>query len=818
MTSPELSVLYYFRNDAALVESVLSKALRFKSKAVEWIFIDDASTDETPSILESLVEASGSDDIFLYTNETYKGRAQSINEAIGSLRGRCLWLGSKKELPDFQRLLQRSQQLSSQKKILGLQQPFQLPQSMPGWTALLQEGVHIPDELFLWNIAESETIGRFFNPYLHRGLMFDLGLRLCGTQQPLSLERFIQATEESLELIPASDLREMAFGLLRHPKTTEPQRVHVFEMISPVGVNTQSLSEEEIEELLHKAEAFIDKNDLPASINICDRILRAQPYHEATLLLKVSLLEKLKQFVEASELKHRIKQLQRERDEVGKSIEAEHEKEKARELADKARKEEEEKLKQESDVQAEETPVLRVVELSKAEEDNALDADAPERKPVEQQPPLEPDYHTTIIIPTTGGGRPALEHCLTQLHHFADPRHYKLIIIDNGSQDDTFELLEQLEQQAFLQVKVLKNKVNKGVAAAYAQGLNETDTPFALFLHTDCLLHEGALDEMHRVMLDDEQLFICGPKTNTAPLKAQLMQAGSESSTTDANVSQVDYLDGCCLYVRTKVGLKPDESFYPAYFEDMDLCWQARAKGGKCAVATHAQATHHKGYTTHALGWDQNSAPYWKNAALFAKKWGLGPEVPEKPSAETAPVVLFAQIGEVINPHEPEAALLEYARGLITAELKSQMRQVDAPIDKLYAMISLAALLDERELVRTLEEKLNPELIDAQMLRLLCTYYFNKNIFSRMRTYFSMFDNALLPQDLQILYLDMLIRDKEFDEATPIMEYLYQQYPNHPYLNAIAAGFYRFVGEHEQAVAFKEKARALDPLSYSDLN
>lgn len=848
MSTPELSVFLYLRNQEAHVEAFLEDC--FAAAAThnfELVVIDDASEDNTATIVESYLEASENDLAFFFRHDTVKGRAFSFNEALSSSTGRAIWLSSGSINPDYTKLVQAAAEVIKSEVGIGLNEALSTPQSIPGWISLLKEGIHIGDEHFILNREVLEKHRFFFNPYLLQPLCFDLCIRNNHLVGLRAVPSFLGKTSLSEEMINASDVQELVFSILRHPKSTEPQKVQAFELISPISANSQGLSQDELKTMLTQAEQFLELNELPSALNVLNRILRTIPYHEKTLVLKVSILEKLKQFVEASELKHTLKKLRKDNElqELAGSHKAEtdkkyqHLKEKISDVNTNLSKL---SLVSEPSDQADSSSQNNERTGTESEELNAgysttndatndyLAGSKIEAESNDQEESLERQQYaeeavrqeinikTSIIINTSASGRSALEHCLTRLHDFANPYQTELIIVDNASQDDTFELLDQIEQDRFLHCKIIRNSKNRGVAASLSQAFPACSGKYALILHNDCLIEEGAIEAMQNSMELDDNILACGPLLNVAHLPEQQLNYATSNDESEAEaptIRDIDYLDGACLMIKLGKGITPDDQYYPAYFEDLDLCWQVSQKKGRCVVALDAQAMHHSGFTNTELGFNTNGVDYWKNAALFAKKWSLTPTEVMLPSENTAPIIILAKIGERVNFWSPEVALVNQARELVSAELKTQVRLAQIPQDKILPLVKVAILLDDREMLRSLEEKIDLATIEPSIIRLLCTYYFDKKVYSRMRVYLDAIALANLPLDLQVLNLEMLVNDREFNQAIGELERLYPNFPNHPKLNYLASQIYEFGGEQERANDFKKKAEVLNPMVFS---
>lgn len=852
MSTPELSIFLYLRNQEAHVEAFLERCFTAASEhPIELVIIDDASEDNTATIVESFIEASNNDLAFFFRHDTVKGRAFSFNEALSSSTAQAIWLSSGEVSPNYQTLIEAAQDLIKSTAGIGLNQALNTPQSIPGWISLLKEGIHIQDHHFLLNREILDKHRFFFNPYLLQPLCFDLCIRSSHLIGIRTISSFLGKGDLEEELINASDVQELVFSILRHPKSTEPQKVQAFELISPISANSQGISQAELASMLEQAEQFLELNELPSALNVLNRILRSMPYHEPTIVLKVSILEKLKQFVEASELKHTLRKLRKEQEiqELAQTHKVEADKKYANlkekidgvnstlsklSLVSEPTKAEEAQSANLDDL----VDVTMNADNEAVDEQNSANQAAQAQENVGSQDPSlssissndgfndspeeaqEVAIKTSVIICTSGSGRGALEQCLTRLHDFANPYQTELIIVDNASQDDTYELLEQIEQDGFLHCKVIRNSKNRGVAASLAQAFPLCTGFYALILHNDCLLEEGALQAMQDCMEQDERILACGPLLNVAHLAEQQLNfaPANDDGTDHDNASQlrdIDYLDGACLMIKLGKGITPDDQYYPAYFEDLDLCWQVHDKKGRCVVALNAVATHHSGHTNTSLGFSVSGQDYWRNAALFAKKWNLSPKEVPIPNENTAPIVIMAQIGERVNFWSPETSLVNQAKELTNAELKTQIRVAQIPHDKIVPLVKVAILLDDREMLRSLEEKIDLATIEPNLVRLLCTYYFEKKVYSRMRVYLDSTNLAQLPLDLQVLHLEMLVNDREFNDAITELERLYPNFPNHPKLNFLAAQIYEFGGEHERANEFREKAEVLNPLAFS---
>jgi glycosyltransferase involved in cell wall biosynthesis len=100
---------------------------------------------------------------------------------------------------------------------------------------------------------------------------------------------------------------------------------------------------------------------------------------------------------------------------------------------------------------------------------------------------------------------------------------------------------------------------------------------------------------------------------------------------------EVDYVSGACLVVRRELWEELggfDERFAPAYYEDADLCFAARAAGYRVVYQPAARVFHFEGLSNGTdldAGVKQHQVT---NQSVFAEKWGAVLEREHFPNAE----------------------------------------------------------------------------------------------------------------------------------------------------------------------------------------
>ncbi len=210
-------------------------------------------------------------------------------------------------------------------------------------------------------------------------------------------------------------------------------------------------------------------------------------------------------------------------------------------------------------------------------------------------------------------GAELLCQSLAALQMACDPQRDEVILVDNGSSDDSLARV----RQSFPQVRIVENGCNAGFARACNQGLRAADSAYVLFLNNDAFLPAEALTlfaegfaRHPRAALIGGQLY--GPdgarqrSVGVAPTPLSEMglarRRPPEVSTATGPV-EVETLVGACMALRRTavVDAGPlDEEFF-FYFEETEWCVRLRRKGWQVLCDPRIRITHLKGASTRPL-------------------------------------------------------------------------------------------------------------------------------------------------------------------------------------------------------------------------
>lgn len=423
------------------------------------------------------------------------------------------------------------------------------------------------------------------------------------------------------------------------------------------------------------------------------------------------------------------------------------------------------------------------------------------------------DIQSSLIIPTALYGKEILEHCLISVSEHCDPATTELILIDNASLDDTHDYIEGLKEKGFFSCQLITNNHNKGFAASINQGLDAAGGEYACVIHNDVVLSSNVVDELKKLMDENPRYAVIGPMTNKTLNPDQSLRSAEDY---EEELKRTEYLDSFCMMIRADSDLRMDESYELAFFEDIDFCFEARKKGMRIGIATNVTVEHQYGTTTFGLNLDTESDQYWKNVAHFNEKWGIEVFSKEELKSKSRFDQLLA-IDDLVNPLYPEESLKTYFRELFTDELKTEMMRSEHDPETLFKLVHLMMVMEERELMRRLEDRLEDLELPAVLIYQLVRFYFYRNIYSRCHHYLNQLKAEQQSLQSELYKLQMMVGDKQFTSAIPKLKELLDKAPSNPTLYKVAGDIHQFEGNQEEAASFYKIAAQINPYEYSEI-
>ncbi len=191
-----------------------------------------------------------------------------------------------------------------------------------------------------------------------------------------------------------------------------------------------------------------------------------------------------------------------------------------------------------------------------------------------------------------------------------------IIVADNGSQDDSLELLAR----EFPEVHVLPFEKNCGFAEGYNRAIKMTKYPLTVLLNSDVRVSSGWLEPLAAYMEANTDVAAAQPKVlhdgepDDTPMFEYAGAAGGyldchgypycrgrlfdtierDEGQYDGEPQSLMWASGACLVVRSRAylavgGLDP---LFFAHMEEIDLCWRLRLAGHRVAYVPGSHVFH----------------------------------------------------------------------------------------------------------------------------------------------------------------------------------------------------------------------------------
>lgn len=267
----------------------------------------------------------------------------------------------------------------------------------------------------------------------------------------------------------------------------------------------------------------------------------------------------------------------------------------------------------------------------------------------------------SIIIPTFNGAS-RIGNCLQALLAQADGRDVEIIVVNDGSSDNTIAVVGQ-----YPGVRCI-SQLNAGPAAARNRGAAEARGQFILLTDDDCVPLSGWIDAMVKPFLDPEIVAAKGIyRTLQKSLVARFVQLEYEDRyRLMAGFDTIDFIDTYSAAFRRDRFMEMsgyDSSFPIACAEDVELSYRMSARGWKMKFAPEAVVYHTHPNTLFNYLKKKYKFAFWRVLAVRknpskAVKDSHTPQL-MKFQLLLAPALLMAlSFDLVVRPSVPTAALV----------------------------------------------------------------------------------------------------------------------------------------------------------------
>lgn len=118
----------------------------------------------------------------------------------------------------------------------------------------------------------------------------------------------------------------------------------------------------------------------------------------------------------------------------------------------------------------------------------------------------------SVVIPAYNEGHHIVDNLKEVIHVFDEFGYrYEIIVVDDGSQDGTYEELQRVSRQ-YPQIIIKRNMRNYGKGRALKKGVRFATGDYIVFLDADMELHPGQIQTFFDIMRLDEADAVIGSK------------------------------------------------------------------------------------------------------------------------------------------------------------------------------------------------------------------------------------------------------------------------------------------------------------------
>jgi len=217
------------------------------------------------------------------------------------------------------------------------------------------------------------------------------------------------------------------------------------------------------------------------------------------------------------------------------------------------------------------------------------------------------------VVVLSYNGKHLLEELLPKtIAHTPTHGDYKIYVVDNGSDDGTFDFVST----QFPEVELIRIENNKGFTNGYAVALAQIKSKYYVLVSSDVEVSEGWIEPVMELMDSDEKIAVVQPKIKSYYERDAFEYAGACGGYIDhhgypfcrgrifgtvekdtgqyESIEEVFWASGACFFIRADVyhqtgGL--DDDFF-AHMEEIDLCWRIKNYGYKIMVCPQSEVYH----------------------------------------------------------------------------------------------------------------------------------------------------------------------------------------------------------------------------------
>ena len=197
--------------------------------------------------------------------------------------------------------------------------------------------------------------------------------------------------------------------------------------------------------------------------------------------------------------------------------------------------------------------------------------------------------------------------CLNSLNSYCDD--FNTYVVDNDSKDNTVQIIKK----SFPNINLILSNSNLGFSGGnnlgFTQAIND-GCDYVVLLNDDVIILEDFISPLVRKMENDKTIGSIGPvvvenfdrniiqsaggKINLLTLDMKYLNQGKFYNKIN-KIKNVDYILGAAILVRTNLfenSMLFDPHYYPAYVEEVDLCYRIKKMGYTNKISHNYKIAH----------------------------------------------------------------------------------------------------------------------------------------------------------------------------------------------------------------------------------
>lgn len=254
-------------------------------------------------------------------------------------------------------------------------------------------------------------------------------------------------------------------------------------------------------------------------------------------------------------------------------------------------------------------------------------------------------FSLTVVIVNRNTSR-LLADCLSHVYRSRLPRKPQVIVVDNGSTDDSIRMVKE----DFPEVELIEAGRNLGFAAANNRALERAESAFILLVNTDAMLQPDCAGKLMELMREDPRIGMAGPQLlnedetnqtsyeavptlatetlNRSLLKRLFPHRYPGKNRALSKPEPVEALIGAVMMIRREAmeelgGFDEDYFFF---LEETDLAVRMRTRGWEVVHDPRPKAFHLQGATAKTYQSAARIEFYRSRYLFFRKHYGRGAE------------------------------------------------------------------------------------------------------------------------------------------------------------------------------------------------